>query len=201
MTHAERYLKEELNPGETLLWSGRPANIKTFEQPHGKMIILRFVISAALLAFAVWYWFFAAAQNFEINLPLTMTFIMVAISAYLCIKPFSEVSRLKKRCLYAITDRRAMIVYNTNPSIARCRELSESTDASYELLSSGCGNVYVGKKCKSAPRKARALSLSPIMDDDDLPLIFHSVENPAAVLAHLAAPEKEWATQQSAAIA
>lgn len=185
MTSAEKYLKDNLLPEEKVLWSGKPTNVKPFEKPFGTGIIIRFVISVLLIIFAIWYWPYAMSHNFETSMPITMTIIMLAISAFICISPFYNARRLPRRCLYAITNQRALIVYNVNPAIARSRELSAVMGSSYETLATGCGTIYIGEKVKGAARKARDFSLIPDMPDEGMPLMFYSVENPAAVFATL----------------
>lgn len=201
MTHAERYLKENLLPEESVLWSGRPQKVNPFEKPYGTAILIRFIISAALIAFAIWYWFYALGIGFDPNMPITMTIIMVAIDAYLIIQPFTSARRLEKRCLYAITDQRALIVYNVSPAVARTRELSAVMGSSYDTLTNGCGVIYVGEKTKAAPRKARDLSLIPDMPDNDLPLMFYNVADPASVFAILTKNEVHAEGEEAAATA
>lgn len=189
MTHAEKYLKENLLPEEKVLWSGKPEKVNAFEKPFGMNYVIRCIISAALIAFAIWYWFYALGIGFNVNMPVTMTIIMLAIAAYLTLQPIFSARRLASRCLYAITDQHAMIVYNVNPGVARSRELSAVMGSSYDTLSTGCGTIYIGEKTKAAPRKARDLSLIPDMPDDELPLMFYSVPDPASIFAILTKSE------------
>lgn len=185
MKHAEKFLKENMLPDEKVLWTGRPTNVKTFEKPYTLGYIIRFVIGVLCIVFAIWYWTYAMAKDLGTSLPVTMTIIMVAIAAFLFITPFTLPARLAKRAMYAITNQRAMIIYNVNPAVARQRELSAVMGSSWETLSTGNGVIYIGEKTKEAPRKSRDLSLVVDMPDNELPLMFYSVENPAAVFATL----------------
>lgn len=201
MKHAEKFLKENLLPDEKVLWTGRPTNVKTFEKPYTIGYIIRFIIGVICIAFAIWYWSYATTKGLGTNLPVTMTIIMVAIAAFLFIAPFTLPSRLAKRPLYAITNQRAMIIYNVNPAIARQRELSAVMGSSYETLSTGNGVIYIGEKTKEAPRKSRDLSLVIDMPDNDLPLMFYSVENPSAVFATLTRVEVDDDVDEATSIA
>ncbi len=197
----EQYLNENLLPDETVKWTGRPTNIKLMEKPMSNFVILRWVISALLLVFTVWYWTFALAHGFEISLPVTLTVILVLVAAWVAVSPLISNRRAQSKCLYAITNKRALILYKTIPIITRVRELDTVTDSSYDTLSTGCGNIYVGAKTKNAPGKARDMAFVSDMPDDELPLIFFSVEDPASVFALLNAREARHEDEEGSMIA
>lgn len=51
----ENKIKEILQPGETVKWSGRPQNVKLMEAPYGVSFILRVVCAVLLVAVALWF--------------------------------------------------------------------------------------------------------------------------------------------------
>lgn len=176
----EQYVKNNLQNGEMILWSGTPSNVKLLEAPYTLGIILRWILAAVLAAFAIWYQFYSTTVGISSRQALLFGAAMLICAAYLALDPIRVCSRLKKKTLYCITNQRVIACYRARSMRLKFRTLDELDETSMELLSTGCGTLYFGAVSKRAPKLARVqYSMNQQLErDEQMPLVFYSVKDP-----------------------
>ena len=186
----EKDINEELGEGEKLLWAGRPTAFKLLDAPYGTPVIIRWIICLILFASALWYGFIfiPSAENISVNGNVVMA-IWLAITAALALWPIKSIKKIKGKCVYCITDRRAIIMIPGVTKLVKERLYSDVKEITHELYAGDIGNIYIGKKQKNSLKRARASVLIPPMGEEDKehPLTFHSVKNPGEVMVHFPA--------------
>ena len=151
----EQYVKSNLQSGEHILWSGTPSNIKLLEAPYTFGIIARWVIAVVLFGFCAWYMASFSALGVDGTQATVFSIVIALVGVYLIWDPIRVVARLKTKTLYCITNQRVIVCFQGRPNKMKFRMLDELDEVSVELLSTGCGNIYFGRKTKRAPKLAR----------------------------------------------
>ena len=179
----EQYVKSQLQNGEHILWSGTPSNVKLLEAPYTVGIVIRWVVAAALFAFCIWYLTFFPTVGVSSTQAVVISVIIALIGVYLVVDPIHVVAKLKTQTFYCITNQRVIACYKARPMKMKFRTLDELDEISVELLSTGCGNLYFGRKTKRSAKMARVqFAMSELQEHDEkMPLVFYSVKDPEAV--------------------
>ena len=166
----EQYVKSQLQNGEHILWSGTPSNVKLLEAPYTVGIVVRWVVAAALFAFCIWYLTFFPTVGVSSTQAVVISVIIALIGVYLVVDPIHVVAKL-------------IACYKARPMKMKFRTLDELDEISVELLSTGCGNLYFGRKTKRSAKMARVqFAMSELQErDEKMPLVFYSVKDPEAV--------------------
>lgn len=179
----ENYVTRNLQNGETILWSGTPSNVKLLEAPFTVGIICRWILAAVLLVFAIWYQFYCQTTGISSRQAVVFGAVLILCAVYLALDPIRVVGRLKKKTLYCVTNQRVIACYQARSMKMKFRTLDELDETSVELLSTGCGNLYLGHKGKRAAKLARVqYSMNEMMErDEEMPLVFYSIKEPENV--------------------
>ena len=180
----EELIHEELNDGESVLWSGKPTGIKLLDMPYGSPIIIRWVICLAFIAFALWYRFiYIVAANSGMN-GNTIMFVCLIIAIVVAALPLLDIYKLNNKCSYYITDKRALILVKGSTRILKEKKFSDISEITFDIITDNRGNIYIGEKLKNSSSKARVSVLTPARgpEEGDSPLIFHSVTDPADIV-------------------
>ena len=181
-------ISENLSDGEVVLWAGKPEDLKLLDTPYGTPVIIRWIICLILAASGLWYGFIFArtAENLNVNTNL-ITIVWLAVAVILALWPLMDLSKLKRKCSYYITNKRALLLLSGISNTLKEKTLADITEITFDMIEAPRGNIYFGNKQKNSDKKARISALTPPMgpEDDALPLIFHSVMNPEDILALL----------------
>lgn len=189
----EEYVTKNLQNGEKILWTGTPSDVKLLEAPYTLGIICRWVLAAVLVVFSIWYQIYSAAADISTKQALTFGAVLILCAAYLALDPIRVVSRLKKKTLYCITSQRVIACYQSRSMKLKFRTLDELDEISVELLSTGCGNLYLGRKGRRAAKLARVqYSMAEMMErDEEMPLVFYSIKEPENVRRMIPSKQSE----------
>lgn len=187
----ENYIQSNLQPNEIVIWMGRPEEVRLLEKPFHIPILAKWIVSALLVVFCVAYFGFATHYGFDMMLTRNLIIGVLVIAAILVITPLFSLRKLKN-CYYCITNQRAMILYDMKPVIVRSRDLSRVRSFSYDLLSTGCGTLYIGERTKKSQWASREQSTSHDLPEEDMPLMFHSVRNPIGLCDALRNPRYDY---------
>jgi hypothetical protein len=130
-----------MRPGERLLWTGGPDPAKMFTAADGFLV----PFSVAWCAFAV-FWEFGAATT---RAPLFFKIwggLFVVIGLYFVVGRFVVKRHRKRRCVYALTDQRAIIFENRasvrdTPLVGQPVAVNRSRDGRHATVTIGYGGV------------------------------------------------------------
>jgi hypothetical protein len=159
--------------GEKILWVGRPD--PTMRLTKSDFFAVPF--SLAWGGFAIFWETSVIASGAPIFFVLWGV-PFVAVGLYLIAGRFVQKARVRRRTLYAVTDRRVLKVVR--------RRSGDNVDALFvdaipvvnrELRRDGSGSVLFG----STSLQARANALIPVAGPEGVPLVFEDIPDPAYV--------------------
>ena len=179
-------LKTTLEQDEGIKWVGRPFKIKPLDAPFGTMLIIRWAICLALLVFAAWYSLvYVPANNTGGGWPFSL--ILLAVAVFIAMRPIYDVSLIQEKCVYIVTNKRAIICLLTSVPKTKSAYFSDSKEFDIDMLSPVAGNIYLGSKKNNSLSKSRDDTLFfPGPDEDPVrPLALYNVENPYDVTKYL----------------
>lgn len=158
----EELLKESLREEETLLWSGRPEAFETLDKTH-KVPFIRKGIIAALVTIAICAAYVIFAQIKNVPLKPAVLVIVAACGIFVILRGLIDASKLRKRVLYAITDKRLIIQTDSEKSVEysaiSAAKLDRDEDGHVSLL---CGEDAI----KAKPWKRRVMALAGTVTND-----------------------------------
>ena len=177
----DKLFASELLEGETVLWKGRPAGIKIMEAPYGNLYIIRWGICLAFAIFSLWFGLLYGPAN-ELSNSIAVMLVFLLIIAYVAARPLIDVNTIQHKCVYCITNRRAIVSLVGRSYKIKDKHFEDIDEILTDIISGDRGVIYIGGKQKDSHRKGRGdLFIYPNMTgDDDIkkqPLIFYSVEN------------------------
>ena len=105
----EEMLKEALRSDEKLLWSGRPERFETLDKTHKSSFYRKIVWSVAICAAVLALYIIMALKNGADIKPVVII-VVVACGVLGPMSFFSDASKLRKNVLYAVTDKRLILV-------------------------------------------------------------------------------------------
>ena len=159
----EELLKESLREDEKLLWSGRPEAFETLDKTHKSPFIRSGIITAVVtIALCVAYVILVRAK--EAPLKPAVLVIVAACGIFIIVRGLLDASKIKKRVLYAITDKRLIILTDSAKSVEysaiSAAKLDRDEDGHTSLL---CGEDAI----KARPWKRRAAVLSGAITNEN----------------------------------
>ena len=159
----EELLKEALREDEKLLWSGRPEAFETLDKTHKSPFIRSGIITAVVtIALCVAYVILAKAN--DVPLKPAVLVIVAACGIFIIVRGLLDASKIKKRVLYAITDKRLIILTDSAKSVEysaiNVAKLDRDEDGHTSLL---CGEDAI----KARPWKRRAAVLSGAITNEN----------------------------------
>lgn len=105
----ENILNEGLVEGEKLLWSSRPEPFETLDKTHKKHFINKIIISAIVtIALCVAYVLYA--NYCKAGVKSGVIIILIGCGIFAVVRDLMDASKLKKGVMYAITDKRLILV-------------------------------------------------------------------------------------------
>ncbi len=158
----EELLKESLREEEKLLWSGRPEAFETLDMTHKIPFIRKGIITAIVtIAICVGYVILAGAQDAPLK-PGVLA-VVAACGVFIIVRGLLDASKIRKRMQYAITDKRLIILTDSDKSVEysaiSAAMLSSDKDGHVSLL---CGENAI----KAKPWRRRALALTGAVTND-----------------------------------
>ena len=159
----EELLKESLREEEKLLWSGRPEPFEPLDKTHKSPFIRSGIITALVtIAICVAYVILTGINNAPLK-PAVLV-IVAACGIFIILRGLLDASKIRKRALYAITDKRLLILTDSAKSVEysaiSAAKLDRDEDGHTSLL---CGEDAI----KAKPWKRRAATLSGAITDDN----------------------------------
>ena len=178
--------------GESILWKGKPTDIKIMEAPYGNIYILRWLICLLLFACVLWYQLIYMPSNSMTTNSLAIPIVCTLAILFIAVKPLIDINSIQRKCVYCITTKRVIVSNVSNPLKMKAKSFEEVDDISIEMISDNRGTIYIGKKQKNSVRRSRTDSLVfPTSNDDEefakRPLIFYSIEAPKNVMTYFPA--------------
>ena len=159
----EELLKEALREDEKLLWSGRPEAFETLDKTH-KSPFIRSGIIAAVVTIALCVAYVILAKAKDVPLKPAVLVIVAACGIFIILRGLNDASKIKKRVLYAITDKRLIILTDSAKSVEysaiSAAKLDRDEDGHTSLL---CGEDAI----KARPWKRRAAVLSGAITNEN----------------------------------
>lgn len=151
----EEMLKEALRSDEKLLWSGRPERFETLDKTHKSSFYRKIVWSVAICAAVLALYIIMALKNGADIKPVVII-VVVACGVLGPMSFFSDASKLRKNVLYAVTDKRLILVREG----VRDMDFSRIKSASLRRDADGHTSLLCGERAlKAKPDKWRAASL------------------------------------------
>ena len=158
----EELLKESLREEEKLLWSGRPEAFETLDKTHKIPFIRKGIITAIVtIAICAGYVILAGAQDAPLK-PGVLA-VVAACGVFLIVRGLLDASKIRKRMQYAITDKRLIILTDSDKSVEysaiSAAKLDRDEDGHVSLL---CGEDAI----KAKPWKRRVMALAGTVTND-----------------------------------
>ena len=178
-------LESILEQGETVTWKGEPAKIRLLAAPQGAMIILRWAVCFLLLLFVLW---FALIYNSDVsattNVRVTVV-LAIIILAYISIRPITDIFTIQRYAVFCITNTRAIVFLLKSQIQVKHAIYKDISKFDIDMISSNCGNVYIGSKAHNSLRKSRGdtLTFPDEGNQPERPLVFYNVENPDKIVS------------------
>ncbi|MBO5555797.1 MAG: hypothetical protein J5927_01300 [Oscillospiraceae bacterium] len=150
----EETLKNSLEPGETILWTGKVEDFVTRDQTHKKAFTIKMAIAIALVAvLTVVYVAYAVSKHMSINIPILL--IAYALAAIGPGNLLADGKRLQK-VQYAVTDRR-LLTARENVMAVRFDQIHSGA---FRKDADGHVSLLLGPGgLKAKPRKWREVAL------------------------------------------
>ena len=172
-----QFLKDQLRPGEKVLWQGHPADIRLLDPVFRPKNLTVWIFAALFFAASVWYaGFYAPAAGVSTVFAVAVALFGFALGGCIAATPFLSRRNLEQNICYCITTER-MIAYRRKDGKLRIqsRDFLDFTEASVEPLRSGKANLYLGPKTLTARLELLNELLPPREEDRMFPLTFTSI--------------------------
>ena len=177
----------ELYDGEQLLWVGKSEDFPVLDSTMKKPIFTRLILTVVgFIVVLALYIYVAAATTTAIS-PVIIA-VLALIFLYVGVLPWVDRRTIRKRRLYAVTDRRVLVraggnsMYSLNKAGLNMRECP--ADAK------GCTTILFGAATNRPDRKARITTIASLRDDAGehiIGLCFYNVANTPELQAALKA--------------
>ena len=158
----DEIIKEELQQGEKILWSGKTENFDIFDATNKKPIILRAVLIIGIVSFVcAFYAYYALSGNIELKPALIWLALFCA--ALGAVSGYTNGKKLKKM-KYVITNQRIISCVE----VPKALKFSDIKEVEFKTDADGHTSVLFGKKAinaKEHQRRSLAL-LDPYIDED-----------------------------------
>lgn len=172
-----QFLKDQLRPGEKVLWQGHPADVRLSDPVFRPRNLTVWLFAALFFAASVWYaGFHAPAAGVPALFAVGVAVFGLALGGCIAAVPFLSRRNLEQNVCYCITNERMIAYRHKNGRLRmQSREFLDFTEASVEYLRSGKANLYLGPKTLAA-RLELLNDLMPAREEDRmLPLTFTSI--------------------------
>ncbi len=136
---ASQKIREQLSPGESLLWAGRPRQGIVFRGSDGFMI----PFSIVWCAFAV-FWMFSAFSSGAPIFFLMFGSIFVIAGLHFVFGRFFVEALQRKHTFYGVSNERVLILSGVFAEKQKSLSLSTLTDLSFSRKSNGRGTISFG---------------------------------------------------------
>lgn len=183
----EQTLKEHLEPGEQLLWMGRPVKSKLMEAPDKTTQLVMWVVLAlfaAVTAIVILPYMIAAER--EVMVMAACVIIVNVVPFVLAIRPMLDKSLLEKRTVCAVTDRRVIsVVKETVHAMSR-----KGLDYAVANREGSVGSIRFGGAVHSKKKNDRVDAVLGVQEDEGQArgMVFFRVEDVDQVVALLGQP-------------
>ena len=136
------WVRELLQPGENLLWTGRPEKLRLFEHEDRKLVPIS-LVWCAITGFLIWMTWVRGGNAPSMTIPRLLTIPFAAVGIWLLIGRFvwRFVSGKKER--YALTDRRVII---RKDGSSRSLELTNLPRMNVTRYGDGSGEISFGEE-------------------------------------------------------
>lgn len=183
----EQTLKERLEPGEQLLWMGRPVKSKLMEAPDSTMQKVMWAVLAAFLLFtaAVILPYMGAAGQ-SITVMGVCVIIVNVVPFVLAIRPMLDQKLLEKKTVCAVTDRRVISVVKDTVHTMDRKDL----DFAVSNREGSVGSIRFGGAVHCKKKNDRVDAVLGVQEDEGQAkgMVFFRVENVDQVAALLGQP-------------
>ena len=151
----EELLKDSLEKDENLLWSGRPETFETLDTTNKRNFIIKTVVSVVVAAVLMALYIVYALKS-GVGIKAFVVVLLVVCAVFGPLNTFTDASKLRKKVLYAVTDKRLLVVRDSIKDVDYVCIIESSfkkdADGHTTLL---CG----GRAIKAKPTKWRAMTL------------------------------------------
>ncbi|MBQ9031240.1 MAG: hypothetical protein IJ106_07285 [Parasporobacterium sp.] len=170
-----------LEKGESVKWTGKPEPFEVIEGYNRKSLYLRWVLTVILgIAFLVWYILYATSHS---DVPLSWLIIVgvLAIMAFIILRPFVDARTLRKKRLYAVTDKRLLIYQDYSTFYAA--NLEDIDEIRIVRKGNGLSDVIFGEPAVKKPySQIRITAIVPVKGEGEkentiLGMAFYNIKN------------------------
>ena len=165
-----------LEEGESIEWIGKAAPFSFFDSVHKRSLIIRWVVCLFVAVTTTVAYLSSIAQT-GATLMMPVVVSLVAVPLFAAVRPFLDARNLRKRLVFALTDRRAITCKGGTDFSAIT--LDESTPVKFIEKAGDVGDVLFGSAVSRKAHKLRIPTLFPqIFKDEGKPqagLIFYNI--------------------------
>lgn len=159
----EEYLKKELGRDEKLLWTGRPEPFETLDQTNKKAILVKAAVTGIVVA-ALCLAYILYAGGSGVGVKVGVPVIVVLIGIFVALRPLIDAVKVRKRVMYAVTDKRLLIVSDCVRSVG----YSSINEACFRTDEDGHHALLCGEKgVKMKPSAWRVAVLTGVYIDEE----------------------------------
>lgn len=155
-------LKESLMEGEQILWKGRPEPFPLVTGANKTMILVRWLVCAAVFVVATLCYFFATRGSNGVQFNLIAVGIVLLVCAYVALLPAIDRNKILKKVKYYVTDTRVLTAVGENEVFALSRKGLKVLRVPGE---SGCVTLLFGSHTALPERKQRVGAFVPGKDE------------------------------------
>ena len=155
-------MKEQLQEGETLLWSGSPA-MKTLDETHKTVYLLKAVLTGfGAVAFLMYY--MLGVQAGTIQFKSMVIVLLVALMGVILAPDWMDVGKLNK-AVYGVTNRRLLVFVGGNLHAVAFEQIDAYK---FATDSDGQTSLMCGKSgMRIAPNRRRLNTIFGLRMSDD----------------------------------
>ena len=182
MEKKQEQLEKLLADDETVLWQSRPESFGLLAGTYRNSFLRRIAVCVAAMAVVLILYSFAVSGRGIAYSPVVVVLVL-AVGLFLIFRQILDDSRIRKTALYAVTDRRLIVLVGKDVRIAA---LDEVPSWAIRRDEDGYASALFGETAVNCiPGKWRELALCGTYKEEDTgvckALVFYAVPDPDAL--------------------
>lgn len=136
------WARELLQPGENLLWSGKPEKVRLFEKEDQKLVPFS-LLWCAITVFLIWIAWMRGGSNPALTVPRLLVIPFAAVGLWLLVGRFIWRFISEKKERYALTDCRVILRLSNG---VQSLDLTNLPQMNVSRYSDGSGEISFGEE-------------------------------------------------------